>query len=208
MPSTIVKLSDLERPLPSLAPLAELLLYGGADGRPFGNEEPSCGVVLLPIGVANRNCGGVGRDDGRCIVAKGGRAGREGGSALLLTGFWLGEGGIASPRRGVLGPPLLRFAPGTGGLRSGAGDGVVDTPAGVAFSTDLLRSGLSSISGFRRVKKILVLGVVCWLPRSICNDEGPLDLEEEVPLLCRVCSNDISVSAKSPLNHHQSFNFI
>ena len=39
-----------------------------------------------------------------------------------LTGFWLGEGGIDSPSLGVLVPLLLRFCPGIGGLRSGAGE--------------------------------------------------------------------------------------
>ena len=38
-------------------------------------------------------------------------------------GFWLGDGGIASPRRGVRVP--LRFAPGIGGRRRGAGDDMV-----------------------------------------------------------------------------------
>ena len=83
-PSNMVKLSDLECPLPSLAPLAEPPAYGCGGGRPFGSECDSCGVVLLPMGVANRSCGGAGRDDGRWICARGGSSGTEG---LFVTGF-------------------------------------------------------------------------------------------------------------------------
>jgi hypothetical protein len=43
------------------------------------------------------------------------------GSASLVTGFWFGEGGIPSVRRGVRLPLWLR-PPGTGGRRSGTGD--------------------------------------------------------------------------------------
>lgn len=121
MPSTMVKLSDLECPLPSLAPLAELPASGRGDGRPFAREGPSCGVVLLPFGVASRNEGGVGREEGREIEARGGKLGIEG---LSARGFWLGEGGIASPRRGVRAPPALLIPPGIGGRRSGAGEGL------------------------------------------------------------------------------------
>lgn len=39
----------------------------------------------------------------------------------FVTGFWLGDAGIANPRRGVLDPLLLR-APGTGGRSSGTGE--------------------------------------------------------------------------------------
>ena len=60
----MVKLPDLECPLASLAPLAELPAYDWGAGRPFGKEMPSCGVALLPIGVASRSCGNVGRDEG------------------------------------------------------------------------------------------------------------------------------------------------
>lgn len=52
LPSTIVKLSDLEWPLLSLNPLAGC---GCGGGRLFVTECPSCGVVLLPIGVASLN---------------------------------------------------------------------------------------------------------------------------------------------------------
>ena len=52
------------------------------------------------------------------MEASGGRF----GTVSLDTGFWLGEGGIARPRRGVRGPPLF-LLPGTGGLsRGGAGE--------------------------------------------------------------------------------------
>lgn len=44
-----------------------------------------------------------------------------GGAAVLLTGRWLGEDGIARPSRGTL-PPCWRPAPGMGGRRSGAGE--------------------------------------------------------------------------------------
>lgn len=74
LPSTIVKLSDLERPLPSLAPLAGCGCDGGR----------SCSVLLLPIGVARRSWGGAGRDEGLWREASGGRS----GIALVFdTGF-------------------------------------------------------------------------------------------------------------------------
>ena len=83
LPSTIVKLSDLECPLPSLPPLAEPIM-GTGDGRPFASDGPSWGVVLLPMGVASCSRGGVGRDDGRGGCDRGARSG-----TLLLpaTGF-------------------------------------------------------------------------------------------------------------------------
>ena len=52
LPSTIVKLSDLECPLLSLTPLAGC---GCGGGLPFAPLSPSCGAVLLPIGVASLN---------------------------------------------------------------------------------------------------------------------------------------------------------
>ena len=81
LPSTIVKLSDLECPLLSLSPLAGC---GCGGGLPFATVCPSCGVVLLPIGVASLNAGGVGRAEGRWMEASGGRLGTE---SLLDTGF-------------------------------------------------------------------------------------------------------------------------
>ena len=80
---------------------------------------PSWGVVLLPCGVASRSCGGAGREAGRW-------SGCNSGILLLpTTGLWLGEGGIARPSLGVRAPPVLRFEPGMGGRRSGAGDDMV-----------------------------------------------------------------------------------
>lgn len=43
------------------------------------------------------------------------------------TAFWLGDGGIASPRRGGRPAPLLRVAPGMGGRRRGAGEDMFDS---------------------------------------------------------------------------------
>lgn len=121
-PSTMVKLPVLEWALLSLAPLAELTPIDSGGGFPCGMASASDGVVLLPIGVARRSCGSARREAGR-------RAGRgcgiSGTLALLLTGLWSAEGGIARPRRGVRGPPLLRFAPGMGGRRRGTGDDMV-----------------------------------------------------------------------------------
>ena len=116
LPSTIVKLSDLEWLLPSLVPPAEAPPYGWGAGRLLPRPWPSCGVALLPLGVASRSCGGAGREEG---LETGWRGGMSGTVALPVTGFWLGDGGIASPRRGVLGPLLLRAPPGTGGRSRG-----------------------------------------------------------------------------------------
>lgn len=86
LPSAIVKLSDLEWPLPSLFPLADPLACWRGGGRPFARECVSCGVVLLPIGVARRNEGGAGRDvEGLEMVLRGGRIGRL--ESLLDKGF-------------------------------------------------------------------------------------------------------------------------
>ena len=71
-----MKLSDLECPLLSLAPLADAPPVCSGVGRPLVRECVSCGVVLLPIGVASRNEGGAGRDDeGRVMVLRAGRSG-------------------------------------------------------------------------------------------------------------------------------------
>ena len=136
LPSTMVKLSDLECPLASLTPPAELM-RGCGDGRPFARDGPSCGVVLLPIGVANCSRGGVGREEGRGGCVKGARSGTE---LLPATGFWLGDGGIASPRRGVLAPPPPRLPPGMGGRRRGAGEDIaldLSTSSGWLGSADM-----------------------------------------------------------------------
>lgn len=119
LPSTIVKLSDLDRPLPSLAPLAEPPTSGKGDGLPFARDCASDGVVLLPSGVANRSWGGAGRDElGRGTVFRDGTSGML--APLFDTAFWLGDGGMARPRRGARAPLLF---PGMGGRKSGAGDG-------------------------------------------------------------------------------------
>ena len=86
LPSASVKLSDLERPLSSLVPLAGLPACGCEGGRPLAKDCESAGVVLLPIGVASRNCGGVGRDEeGLEMVLRGGRL--ETFGSVLETGF-------------------------------------------------------------------------------------------------------------------------
>ena len=55
LPSTIVKLSALECPFPSLVPLADAPPSGKPGDLLLASECVSWGVVLLPIGVANRN---------------------------------------------------------------------------------------------------------------------------------------------------------
>lgn len=69
LPSTIVKLPDLEWALRSLFPFVvfvEILRLRGG-GRPFCTVRlgPSCGVAFVPMGVANLSCGGVGLEAGR-----------------------------------------------------------------------------------------------------------------------------------------------
>lgn len=54
-PSTMVKLSDRECTLPSLAPPAEPPAFGWGGGRPLASDDSSRGVALLPIGVARRS---------------------------------------------------------------------------------------------------------------------------------------------------------
>ena len=59
-------------------------------------------------------------------------------ASLLETGFWLGEGGIASPRRGVRGPALL-LLPGMGGLsRGGAGEDETSPEVLLLYSSSIL----------------------------------------------------------------------
>lgn len=163
----MVKLSDLECPLPSLAPLAELLTCGCGGGLPLASGWLSCGVALLPIGVAKRSCGGAGREEGRCICASGGRLGTE----LLVTGFWEGDGGIASPSRGVRGPPLLRpRPPGTGGLRRGAGE---DVGGGwIAFSCLLLSWGSPILNKMDRGSKVGVALSPRPIPAFVTSEMG------------------------------------
>lgn len=146
LPSAIVKLSDLECPWPSLPPPAEPT-KGSGDGRPFASDGPSCGVVLLPEGVASCNLGGVGREEGRGGWVRGARSGMV---LLPATGFWLGDGGMASPRRGVLAPPPARFPPGIGGRSRGAGE---DIALDLSISSGWLKLGSALM-----VEKFRVIG--------------------------------------------------
>lgn len=114
-PSSIVKLSDLNRLPMSLEPLMADMFSSGAWGRRL--VPASLIEVWLPIGVANDNFGAVGRVAGR----KGGRSG-TGGCPSPPTGFTLGESGMPSVSRGVREPLWLR-CPGTGSRNRGAGDG-------------------------------------------------------------------------------------
>ena len=79
----------------------------------------SCGVWFVPIGVARLSFGG-------CLwgIANGGSAefSDMGGAAVLFTGLWLGDAGIASPNRGTFGPDGDFPAPGMGGRSNGAGE--------------------------------------------------------------------------------------
>ena len=81
----------------------------------------SCGVWLVPIGVARLSLGG-------CLlgIASGGRAefSDMGGAALLFTGLAFGEAGMASPSLGTLLPDAVLPAPGIGGRSNGAGDAI------------------------------------------------------------------------------------
>ena len=76
------------------------------------------------MGVANCSRGGAGRVEERPDVET--LSGASSGTLLLdETGFWLGDGGIARPRRGVRGPEGVRRPGAIGGLRSGAGNEMV-----------------------------------------------------------------------------------
>jgi hypothetical protein len=88
------------------------------------SDRPSCGVCWLPIGVAKRSWGGAGRLAGRIR----GILGTVDSPFVESTGFMLGEGGIPKVSFGVREPLLLR-EPGTGGLRSGAGDDMMSRGA-------------------------------------------------------------------------------
>lgn len=70
----------------------------------------------MPIGVA------------RLSLGRGGREGWPTPPAPAPTGLTFGEGGIASPRRGVRAPPPL--APGMAGRRRGAGAFIMGTGFG------------------------------------------------------------------------------
>ena len=80
---------------------------GGSRPR-CSNLRPSCGVVLLPIGVANLRLGGAGLGAPSSVWC-----------VLGLTGFALGDGGMARPRRGGGLDPGL--PPGIGGRKRGGG---------------------------------------------------------------------------------------
>jgi hypothetical protein len=93
------------------------------------------------MGVASRSCGGAGRPDGRM---SGGMSDRWVGLASEpLTGFMFGEGGMPRVRRGAREPLWLR-APGTGGLRSGAGDDMMGTKP---KSAELESLGFATLTG-------------------------------------------------------------
>lgn len=111
MPSP--KLSERELPLVSLEPLRGKPAGTWIGGRRGGCARPSCGVLSLPEGVATRSLGGTGRWSGGTS------------DVPFATGLALGEGGMASPRRGIL-PALLLREPGIGGRRRGAGDDMAE----------------------------------------------------------------------------------
>ena len=83
----------------------------------------SFGVWFVPIGVARLSLGGCLLELG---IARGGSAEFSdiGGAAVLFTGLWLGEAGIASPNRGTLAPDCDLAPPGIGGRSSGAGEAI------------------------------------------------------------------------------------
>jgi hypothetical protein len=99
LPSRGPKLPDLLcAALLSLPPEA---LCSACVGLPGGC---SCGIEVLPIGVA------------RCRIGRGGRL----DWLPAPSGFTFGEGGMASPSRGVR-APLEERAPGMAGRRRGTG---------------------------------------------------------------------------------------
>lgn len=128
---TSPKLPDLECALASLEPPADSPVPICSGGNPRGFCRPSCGVVLEPMGVARRSCGGIGRPSvGTASLAP------------FTTGLALGDAGMERPRRGVR-LPLWARPPGMGGRRRGAGDDM----AGCGLGDDaLLRGCIYSIS--------------------------------------------------------------
>lgn len=97
LPSSSVKLSDLDLLLASLEPVTVEMFSGCICGRKF--EVDSFTAAWLPIGVANDSFGAVGREAGRRY----GRSGK-GVDPSPFTGFAFGEGGIPRVKRGVLEP--------------------------------------------------------------------------------------------------------
>ena len=74
----------------------------------------SCGVWLVPMGVASDSLGGPARTVDAFDAAD--------GTAELLTGRWLGDAGMARPNRGIiLGVDSCRPDPGMGGRCIGVG---------------------------------------------------------------------------------------
>lgn len=100
------KLPDLECALASLEPDADRPVPICSGGRPRGTCLPSWGALLEPMGVTTLSLGGWGRAWAFPL-------------ASLVTGRWLGEGGIERPSDG--GPRRPGRAPGMGGRRRGAG---------------------------------------------------------------------------------------
>jgi len=109
---TSPKLPDLECALASLEPDADSPgppMISGGGARAF---RPSCGPLLVPMGVTRLSCG----------VWRGWGAFRVGIPlpAPLVTGRAFGDGGMDRPSWG--GPLLPGRAPGMGGRSRGAGD--------------------------------------------------------------------------------------
>lgn len=108
---TSPKLPDLECALASLEPDAERPgpMWRGGKARGF---LPSCGALLLPMGVTTLSFG-IWRGCGAFSVG-------IPSLAPLVTGRAFGDGGMDRPSCG--GPLLPGRAPGMGGRRRGAGD--------------------------------------------------------------------------------------